>query len=265
MKAMRLRKLGWSVAGVAVVAAGLGYWLFGPLGVALWVPLAGSATVLLHFLRGFAPGLAMTVPLLVAGAALYDASTLAWGGADAPDGTRYKVSPIGLSHVLSPRQPVSPTVNCRWQFASGDADLCAMAPGAEIEYRQLLAVFPLLWVGIIVCLVGSVAQCRQAWRRRFPHRVAAWGAAVLSALALLLFARSLGPALAVLAHLEVGIGGTLGTMEVTAAILLCLAAGAVRPAHGLLANKTLNPTGNRPANSSGHDISAMHAGLFPAG
>ena len=160
------RELGWSVAGVAAAAAGLGYWLFGSLGVALWVPLAASATLLIHFVRRFVAGLAMAAPLLIAGAALYDASTLAWGGADSPDGTRYKASPIGLSHVLSPRQPVSPTVNCRWHFAGGDAGLCAMAPGAELAYRQLLAVFPLVCGAITVCLIASVAQCRHAWRRR---------------------------------------------------------------------------------------------------
>ena len=55
---------------------------------------------------------------------------------------------------------------------------------------------------------------------RFPHRAVALTAAVLPALALWLFSRSVGPALAVLAPLEVGTGGNLGTMEVTAAILL---------------------------------------------
>jgi len=125
-----------------------------------------------------------------------------------------------------------------------------MAPGGDVAYRQLLAVFPLVCSTIVVCLIASVAQCRQAWRRRFPRRVAACGAAVLSALALWLFSRSLGPALAVLAPLDVGTGGTLGTMEVTAATLLCLAAGAVRLDHGLLSNMTLNPTRNRRASSS---------------
>jgi len=237
---MHLWVLWWSIAAVALPAAWLGYWLFGMLGVALWVPLAVLATVLLHFLRGSAPSLAMAVPLLIAGAALYDASTLGWGGADAPDGTRYKASPIGLSHVLSPHEPVSPTVDCRWYFAGGDedAELCAMAPGAEVAYRQLLAVLPLLCVGIIVCFVGSMAQCRQAWRRWFPHRVALFTTAVLPLLALWLFSRSLGPALSVLVHLDVGTGGTLGTMEVTGTILLCLAAGVEGPAHWLLSRTT---------------------------
>jgi hypothetical protein len=252
MKMRHLRELGLAVAVVALVAAGLGYWLFGPLGVALWVPVAAFVTALLYLLRGFSPSLAMAAPLLLAGAALYHASTLAWGGAEAPDGTRYKASPIGLSHVLSPRQPVSPTVNCRWYFAGGDADVCAMAPGAAAAYWQLLAVFPLICLSIVVCLLESLGQCRRGWRLRFPHRRVAGIAAGLPTLALLLFSRSLGPALAVLTNLEVGTGGTLGTMEVTAAILLGLAAGVVPPTPEWLSNQALNPTGNRPASSAGY-------------
>jgi hypothetical protein len=241
MKMVCNTELRLALAGVVIIAAGLGYWLFGPLGVALWVPLAVSATFIRYLLRGFAPGPVMAVSLLLAGVALYDASTLAWGGADAPDGTRHKASPIGLSHVLSPRQPISPTVNCRWYFASGDAGLCAVAPGAEGAYRQLLAVFPLICLSIVVCLIGCLGQCRRSWRLRFPHRVVAGTAAVLPALALWLFSRSLGPALAVLAHLEVGTGGTLGTMEVTAAILICVAAAAETPAHGRLRRGSRRP------------------------
>jgi hypothetical protein len=58
----------------------------------------------------------------------------------------------------------------------------------------------------------------------------AFAAAGLPVLALWLFARSPGRALVVLTDLETGIGGTLGTMEVTAAILLCLACAVATPA-----------------------------------
>ena len=44
--------------------------------------------------------------LLLAALGLETARPLGWGGADAADGTRYKVSPLGVSHVLRPRQPV---------------------------------------------------------------------------------------------------------------------------------------------------------------
>jgi len=240
MKTETRRELGLAVVSISVVAAGLGYWLFGPLGVALWVPLTIFATVILHFLRRVSPGLAMAVPLLLAAVALYDSSTLTWGGADALDGTRYKISPIGITHVLSPNQTVSPIVKCSWYFAGGDTAMCAMAPGAGVAYRQLLAIFPFVCLGIVICLIGCVAQCRRSWRRRFPHGAIACTAAVFPALALWLFSHSPGPALAVLAQLETGVGGTLGTMEVTAAILLCLAAAAATPACGWLSNKRMH-------------------------
>ncbi|MGH9849550.1 MAG: hypothetical protein ACREBD_06795 [Blastocatellia bacterium] len=240
MKAMALQDIGLAVVTVAVVAAGLGYWLFGPLGVALWVPLAVFATVTLHFLGRASPGLALAVPLLLAAALLHDSSTLTWGGADAPDGTRYKISPIGITQVLSPNQTVSPTVKCRWYFAGGDADMCAMAPGATLAYRQLLAIFPVICLGIVICLVGCLGQCRQSWRRRFPNRVVACTAAVPPAIALWLFSHSPSSALAVLTDLESGVSGTLGTMEVTAAILLCLAAAMTTPACEWLSNKQMH-------------------------
>lgn len=250
MKTMCHRELGLAIAPVAVVAAGLGYLLFGPLGVALWAPLAVTVTFLLFLLRGFSPGLAIAVPLLLAGAALYDSTDLTWGGADAPDGTRYKATPIGLTHVLSPGQTVSPTVQCRLYLGNSDADLCVPAPGATAAYWQLLAVFPLVCLSIAVCLLGSLGQCRPRWRLQFPHRTVAATATVLPALALWLFSRSVGPALAVLAPLEAGTAATLGTMEVTAAIVLCLAASVVTLKPEWLSNQALNPTGTRPATSA---------------
>lgn len=265
MKTVRYRELGLAVATVALVAAGLGYLLFGPLGVVLWAPLAVTVTLLLYLLRGFSPGLAMAVPLLLAGAALYDSADLAWGGADAADGTRYKVTPIGLIHVLSPGQTVSPTVQCRWYFGNGNADLCAPAPRATAAYKQLLAVFPLICLSIAVCVLGSLGQCRKSWRLRFPHRTVAATATVLPALALWLFSRSVGPGLAVLAPLEAGTAATLGTMEVTAAIVLCLAASVVTLTPEWLSNQALNLTGTRPATSAGPESKAVRAGLIPAG
>jgi hypothetical protein len=73
---------------------------------------------------------------------------------------------------------------------------------------------------------GSVPQILAA---AVPHRTVAATAAVLAALALWLFSRSVGPALAVLASLEAGTAATLGTMEATAASILCLAAGVINP------------------------------------
>lgn len=54
-------------------------------------------------------------------------------------------------------------------------------------------------------------------------------AATLAFLVLWLFSHALGRALTALSHLEVGTGGSLGTMEMTAAILLCFMAGVLPP------------------------------------
>ena len=212
---------------VCSAAAGLGYSLFGPLGVVLWVTLAGLLLWVIGLSARFAPRVAIS--LLLAGVALRSASTLGWGGADAPDGTRFKVSPIGLSHVLTPRQPVSSTVDCRWYRVTGNARPCALAAGGTSAFRQLLAVYPLLWVGIGTCLIGILLQAWSGSPSRLAQRIVSGVAAMVPALALWLFARSVDRALAELGGLFVGTGGTLGAMQVTAAILLSLAACFVGP------------------------------------
>jgi hypothetical protein len=72
---------------IASVSAGLGYSLFGPPGVVLWVPLAGLLLCAVRLVARFTPTVAATLPLLLAAIALHSASTLGWGGADAAVGT----------------------------------------------------------------------------------------------------------------------------------------------------------------------------------
>jgi hypothetical protein len=169
----------------------------------------------------FEPVAAVTLPLLLAAIALHSASTLAWGGADSPDGTRFKVSPIGMSHVLTPRQQVSSTVDCRWYHFTDAATPCARASGGVSAYYQLRAVYPMLWIAIALCVVGALQPYVARSRLPAAHRIVSAIAATVPALALWLFARSVGDALAALEGLSAGTGGTLGTMQVTGAILFC--------------------------------------------
>jgi len=78
---------------------------------------------------------------------------------------------------------------------------------------------------------------------------------VVPALAMWLFARSVGHALAALEGLSVGTGGTLGTMQVTVAILLSLATCQLGPSartrERLLTDNALQRTGLRPAAERG--------------
>jgi hypothetical protein len=203
----------------------MGYWLFGLMGAALGMPLGALVNAMFCLFRVEAPALAAPLPLLLASAALYDvqdASTLAWGQDDAPNGTQYKASSLGLAHVLNLRQTVSPTRQCRWYLTGGQGKYCAMAPGAGLAYSQLLAVFPQLRAAIAACLAGALLQGWLGWRHGATRRAFSLAAA-LAALAAFLFATSLGSALEEFAQLQVGVGGPLGTMEVAAAILLCLA------------------------------------------
>jgi hypothetical protein len=195
--------------------------MFGVSGLLLFM---GTGLVI-PFAFGLLPRgrrVAAAVALFVAALALYSASALGWGGADAPDGTRYKASPVGLSHVLTPHQAVSQTVDCGWHARSGYTVACRVAVGGESAFRQLRAVYPLVMVATACCLLGAVVCVLpvprlQRYQTAFPAC-----ASLCAVVAVALFARSLATALEDLRGLSVGTGGTLGTMQLTAAVLLCL-------------------------------------------
>lgn len=216
----------------AVVGTGavLGYWMFALAGALLFAGV-GLAIALVFGLAGQRTRpLAAALGLLLAGAALYSSSTLGWGAADAPDGTRYKVSPVGLSHVLTPHQTVSRTIDCGWYRVSRHPARCEVGPGGASAFVRLHAVYPLLLLGIACCAIGALGSMRLARLQRAQGLLAAAGAGA-AGLSVVVFATSFGQALAPLATLSVGTGGTLGTMQLTAAILLCLGAALwARPA-----------------------------------
>lgn len=225
MNTTRQRTISPAVIGIALVAAALGHVYFGMRGLTLWVPVAVIVTVALHLLHRHFPRATMTLALLAAAVVFGHASTLGWAGANAPDGTRYKASPIGLLHVREPRKPVSPVSECRWYLADAHIRPCAKAAGADDARRQLLAVFPLVCLSVLACVLGALAQ----WRRRSRAVEVDRGPGLLAAgsglLALWLFSRSVDVALPELVALNVGTGGSLGVMEMMFAILVCLAAG----------------------------------------
>jgi hypothetical protein len=80
-------------------------------------------------MRMIAGRVAVALVLLLASIALVSTLPLGWGAADAPDGTRFKVSPLGLSHVLRPHETISPTEECRWSKSDPQV-LCAIRPEA---------------------------------------------------------------------------------------------------------------------------------------
>ena len=72
------------------------------------------------------------------------------------------------------------------------------------------------------CVAAAAISFQPHWRLRPVQRSVAAGAALAALLAMLLFAGSIGSALAPLAGLTVGVGGTLGTMQLVAGVLLGL-------------------------------------------
>jgi hypothetical protein len=156
----------WRSFTVLLAGACLGYWMFGFRGAALFMVIALLITVAFRLIASYSCGVAAALALGLAAAALHSASTLGWGGADVLDGTRYKASPVGLSHVLSPRQPVSETIDCGWYAASGYSTPCVVAENGHAAFRRLLAVYPVVQGAVLLCLVGAVIsfRCgRDAW------------------------------------------------------------------------------------------------------
>jgi hypothetical protein len=213
---------------VAVVGAALGWWMFALRGSLLFGAVGAAAALATGLAGARWPRLAIGAALLLASILLFDASTLGWGGTDAPDGSRYKASPVGLSHVLTPQAPTSETIDCGWHDASGYTADCAVADADA--FRRLRAVYPLVIAAVILGLGGAGLGLDSAARARRMQRSLA-AATVLSAIAaIVLFAGSLRPALTELVALPVGVGGTLGTMELSLAVLVSLAA-ALEPGH----------------------------------
>jgi hypothetical protein len=147
----------------------------------------------------------------------YQSRALAWGGADDTDGTRYKVSPLGMVHVLEPHQTVSRTVTCRWTEREAGG-LCAAVPNATGALRVLRLVNPLLWLGAVVALAGALAVSRTAGRS--AARAGARAAIAIALAAPGLLAISVPRASQRIQPLEFGVGGTLGTLELALAAAL---------------------------------------------
>jgi hypothetical protein len=174
---------------------------------------------------------ALSLVLLLAGLGLRASLSLGWGAADAPDGTRYKVSPVGLSHVLHPHQSVSPTEDCRWGAAE-PRRLCALEPGAQGAALGLRLVPRLIQVAAAIALTGALI-----WL--LPHRrelallrtLTVLLPALLSGVALALFTWAVPRASLVLGQLSFGVGGTKATLELALLIgVVCgFAAGAAVP------------------------------------
>ena len=220
MKARMKLTGSWQLLAIMLAGAALGWWMFHYRGAALFAGIGlvtGLASgALSHFSQRFAAGLALAGAAL----ALHSSATLGWGGTDAPGGSRFKASPVGLSHVLTPDRLESATVDCGWYRASGYPAPCEI--GDSGAFAMLRTVYPLILLAALLSFGGAAFAMFRARRPRTMVRALA-GAGGLAALAgLALFAAAVRPALAAIAELPVGVGGTLGTMQLALALLLSL-------------------------------------------
>jgi hypothetical protein len=162
---------------------------------------------------------AAALAFCIAAFMLHTSLTLGWGSAVAPDGTRFKISPIGLSHVLQPDQAVSPTRDCRWSPQSGEKELCKVRPGGESAYRQLRSVGLIVetgfWFCILAALLGFLRPGLPAARAVFSI-----GALVAAPVAMSLFAISVPEAIAALHELPFELSATRATMQLLLATQL---------------------------------------------
>lgn len=217
----------WRWPVVVAAGAALGWWMFHFRGAALFAGIGFAATLAFATLSRHAPRAARAVVLVGAALALRSSATLGWAGADALDGSRFKASPVGLSHVLTPARLESRTIDCGWHAASGYPAPCAI--GDPVAFARLRMVYPLLLAAALLALAGGLL----AVGRGAPWGQAQQGLAAVAGLgalgALVLFAASVRPALAAIAGLPIGVGGTLGTMQLSLACLLLLTA-ALHPA-----------------------------------
>ena len=213
-----------------MAAFGLGYWMFGIRGAALFGGVMLACVVVYRYVARFAPRVVSATFLAIAACLLYSCATLGWGEADAPDGSRFKASPVGLSHVLTPDQATSRTEDCGWYEASGYASPCVIAD--RNAFAELKLIYPFVIAGAVLCVLAALSTLvRRSWSAR-GQRILACVAAGLAIAAPILFGHTATEALAALRGLPFGVGGSLGTMQLLVAILMCLTVCTVPPRRG---------------------------------
>jgi hypothetical protein len=149
----------------------------------------------------------------------------AWGEADAPDGTRYKVSLRKVSHVLEPRKSGSAHEDCDYLRGKGRVQLCAPAEEGDAPFSMLCSVFTLMAVALGFALASGAVNVISPYRlKNFGAQLA--GAAFIAALLSTVVAQAAMPrALAVLEGLPMQLGGFAFSSAWAAIGLLLFAAG----------------------------------------
>jgi hypothetical protein len=108
-------------------------------------------------------------------------------------------------------------------LSSGYTQHCVVAQNGETAFMLLRAVYPLAGFACLTALVAAVLNIFSGrWRRMYRLAVGLLITAMLLC-ALGMFGSNVTRALAALDGVNVGVGGSLGTMLVAVAVLLSLA------------------------------------------
>jgi hypothetical protein len=114
--------------------------------------------------RRFIEGIALL--LLAVSAILFQRSATApWTESTAADGTRYAVSPIGVTAFTGDGS--SPVTECRWWPRLGNQQLCALNDiGGPQQMTRLRRAYPLtvfaLWASVLALFLNALKVPRQA-------------------------------------------------------------------------------------------------------
>ena len=119
------------------------------------------------------------IAMFLTALALQWAATAPWIEGRAADGTRFRVSPIGIAHVVSPDSPNVPTVDCRWWPRVGTPSLCAVVAGSEKAYARLRLAYPCLQGALWLAIIALMLQALRIPRSAPPHVMLATALLVL--------------------------------------------------------------------------------------
>jgi hypothetical protein len=97
------------------------------------------------------------VAIVCVAVAVQRAATSGWARAATADGTRYTLSPVGLSRAGVPGVSAS-AAYCRWWPMDGDRTLCAVGAGGAAAHERLRLAYPLLFVGLWTAVLSLVLQ-----------------------------------------------------------------------------------------------------------
>jgi hypothetical protein len=104
--------------------------------------------------------------LLIALSAIFfqRSATSSWAAAQAADGHRLLVSPIGIQD-WGPDTASRPLAECRWWPKLGDAALCELAPDGERAVAKVRRAYPLtfvaLWTSVLALFLVALRLPKQ--------------------------------------------------------------------------------------------------------